>query len=76
MNNQYKEILSYYEDLKLHTGTLYSKEGFFDYQPYSSLHSEVTAFAYGIRETKSSFAISPAQVLCLFTNPTFQGVFM
>ena len=43
MNNQYKEILSYYEDLKLHTGNLYGKEGFFDYQPYSSLHSEVTA---------------------------------
>lgn len=57
MNKKYENILSYYEDLKLHKGTLYGKEGFFDYQPYSSLHSEVTAFAYGIREKKSAVSL-------------------
>ena len=57
MNSNYNKILSYYEDIKLHTGKLYSKEGFFDYQPYSSLHSEVTSFAYGIREKKSAVSL-------------------
>lgn len=57
MNPKYEKILSYYEDIKLHTGTLSGKEGFFDFQPPSSLHSEVTAFAYGIREKKSAVSL-------------------
>ena len=30
MNSKYEKILSYYEDIKLHTGTLSGKEGFFE----------------------------------------------
>lgn len=57
MNNEYKKILSYYEDFKLHKGALFGNEGMFDYQAPSSLHSKVTTFAYGIRETKSCISI-------------------
>ncbi len=53
MKKKYQDILSCYEDFKLHKGSLEGKDGFFDYQAPSSLHSEVTCFAYGIRETKS-----------------------
>lgn len=54
---KYQDILSCYEDLKLHRGRLFGKEGFFDYQAPSSLHSEVTCFAYGIREKKSCLSL-------------------
>lgn len=60
MNKQYEKILSYYEDFTLHKGSLLGGEGFFDYQAPSSLHSEVTCFAYGIRETKSCLNIKHA----------------
>ena len=51
------EILSLYEDFKLHEGQLRGPEGFFDYQAPDSIHSEVTAFAYGIRETQSCVSL-------------------
>ena len=51
------EILSLYEDFKLHKGELSGPEGFFDYQAPDSIHSEITAFAYGIRETQSCLSL-------------------
>lgn len=52
-----KEILPLYEDLKLHEGVLSGPEGFFEYQAPDSIHSDVTAFAYGIRETQSCVSL-------------------
>lgn len=52
-----EKILSLYEDFKLHKGELSGPEGFFDYQAPDSIHSEVTAFAYGIRETQSCVSL-------------------
>ena len=57
MDSRYEKILSYYEEFKLHKGTLFGKDGFFDFQPQSSLHSGITAFAYGIREKKSCLSL-------------------
>ncbi len=51
------DILSLYEDIRLHKGALSGAEGFFDYQAPDSIHSEVTAFAYGIRETQSCVSL-------------------
>lgn len=48
-----KNILSYYEDFKLHKGSPISQEGYFDYVSPSSLHSDITSFAYGIRKSRS-----------------------
>ncbi len=52
------EILSLYEDMKLHRGVLSGPEGFFDYQAPDSIHSDVTAFAYGIREVQSCVSLN------------------
>ena len=52
------DILSLYEDFKLHTGKLSSPEGFFDYCAPDSIHSFITAFAYGIRETQSCVSLN------------------
>ena len=52
-----KEILGLYEDFKLHEGILSGPEGFFDYQAPDSIHSDITAFAYGIRETQSCVSL-------------------
>ena len=57
MKNKYKKLLSLYEDFRLHKGQLSGKEGFFDYQSTSSLHSSVSAFAYGIREKNSCVSL-------------------
>jgi len=57
MNSKQKKILAYYEDFKVHSGKLSGKGGFFDFQPPSSLHSTITAFAYGIRETRSCLSL-------------------
>lgn len=51
------DILSLYEDFKIHPGTLSGPDGFFDYCAPDSIHSEVTAFAYGIRETQSCVSL-------------------
>ena len=51
------EILSLYENLVLHKGVLSGPEGFFDYQAPDSIHSFITAFAYGIRETQSCVSL-------------------
>lgn len=52
-----EKILSLYEDFLLHKGELFGPEGFFDYQAPDSIHSEVTAFAYGIREIQSCVSL-------------------
>lgn len=52
-----RDILSLYEDIRLHKGTLNGPEGFFDYQAPDSIHSDITAFAYGIRETQSCVSL-------------------
>lgn len=51
------QILSLYEDFKLHKGELNGPEGFFDYQEPDSIHSFITAFAYGIREIQSCVSL-------------------
>ena len=57
MKSGYEKILSLYEDFKVAKGTLQSKDGFFMYQPPSSLHSGVSSFAYGIREVKECLSL-------------------
>lgn len=52
------DILSLYEDFKSHPGTLSGPEGFFDYCAPDSIHSFITAFAYGIRETQSCVSLN------------------
>ena len=61
MNEEYKKILSLYEDFKLNMGTLFGKEGFFKYQAPASLHSNVTSFAYGIREIKDCISLKNSE---------------
>ena len=56
MQNRFGNILAFYEDLRLHHGSLWGKEGAFTYQSPSSLHSSVTSFAYGIREVRNCFS--------------------
>lgn len=51
------DILSLYENIKLHEGSLSGPEGFFDYQAPDSIHSDVTVFAYGIREIQSCVSL-------------------
>ena len=51
------EILSLYENLVLHKGALSGPEGFFAYQAPDSIHSFITAFAYGIRETQECVSL-------------------
>lgn len=65
MKTKYEKILSYYEELKLHKAKLSGKEGFFAYQSPSSLHSEVTSFAYGIRETRNCLSLK--NTFCIST---------
>ena len=53
-----EQILSLYEDFRRHAGSLSGGKGFFDYMAPSSLHSDITCFAYGIRKTMSCVDIS------------------
>lgn len=55
-NKEYEKILLMYEDFRLHRGRP-SNNGFFDYQDPSSRHSDVTCFAYGIREIRSCVSL-------------------
>lgn len=57
MKYKYRKILDLYENFKLHRGELSGKEGFFDYQAPTSIHSGVTAYAYGIKETNSCLSL-------------------
>ncbi|MBO4897704.1 MAG: beta-galactosidase trimerization domain-containing protein [Clostridia bacterium] len=67
MNKNYKGILSVYEDFKLHSGALSHEEGFFDYQAPSSIHSDVTCFAYGIREVRSCVSVNKSAAVSSVT---------
>ena len=62
-----EQILSLYEDFKLHTGTLSGAEGFFDYRAPSSRHSDVTCFAYGIAETQSCLSLERVSCTSVIT---------
>lgn len=57
MLKKFESILALYEDFRTHKGTLSGGEGFFDYMAPSSLHSDVTGFAYGIRKAMSCLNI-------------------
>lgn len=50
MLEKFESILSLYEDFRSHKGVLSGGDGFFDYMAPSSLHSDITCFAYGIRK--------------------------
>ena len=65
MLKRFETILSLYEDFSVHKGSLSGGEGFFDYMAPSSLHSDITCFAYGIRKTMSCLDVrrNPAQSL-------------
>lgn len=60
MKRKYEKILSAYEDFKWHYGNLSSETGFFEYCSPSSIHSDVTSYAYGIRETQTCCSIQKA----------------
>ena len=70
MLKRFEKILSLYEDFSVHKGALSGGEGFFDYMAPSSLHSDITCFAYGIRKTMSCLGIRkhPAQSLMTLTR--------
>ena len=72
MLKRFEKILSLYEDFSVHKGALSGGEGFFDYMAPSSLHSDITCFAYGIRKTMSCLDIrrNPAQSLVTLTRET------
>ena len=53
MLKRFESILALYEDFRIHKGQLSGGEGFFDYMAPSRIHSDITAFAYGIRKTMS-----------------------
>lgn len=55
---KFEKILSVYEDFHCHKGKLSGGNSFFDYQAPSSLHSDITCFAYGIRKTMPCMDIS------------------
>lgn len=57
MQQKYEKIIALYEDFKLHKGVLSGKEGLFDYQSPTSIHSPVTAYVYGIKETNSCLSL-------------------
>lgn len=57
MLKKFESILSLYEDFRTHKGTLSGGEGLFDYMAPSSLHSDITSFAYGIRKAMSCLNI-------------------
>lgn len=58
MLKKFESILALYEDFRSHPGVLSGGNGFFDYQAPSSIHSDITCFAYGIRTTMSCIDIS------------------
>lgn len=72
-----EEILSLYEDFKLYSGVLIGPDGFFDYQAPDSIHSFITAFAYGIRETQSCVSLqkSPCTSVVTLTKADLQRCF-
>jgi len=64
---QFDQILSLYEDFHLHKGVLSGGDGFFDYMAPSSLHSDISSFAYGIREARSCINIQKAPAVSIVT---------
>lgn len=59
------EILALYEGFACHQGALSGGKGFFDYMAPSSLHSDITCFAYGIRKRMSCIDIREAPAVSL-----------
>lgn len=69
MLKRFERILSLYEDFKHHKGTLSGGDGIFDYMAPSSLHSDITSFAYGIRKSMACVNIghAPAESTVVLT---------